>query len=81
MNYLIKLNKRDIEMDKLKRVELTKMVNSRLWAKRAERKKRQGEMGLIEQMQAEGFGVADLMKKNNKTSKNKEQEEYSDDEE
>lgn len=29
-------------------------------------------MGLIEQMQAEGFGVADLMKKNNKTSKNKE---------
>jgi hypothetical protein len=40
MSYTIQLNKRDIEMDKLKRVELTKMVNSRLWAKRAERKKR-----------------------------------------
>lgn len=39
-------------MDKLKRIELTKMVNSRLWAKRAERKKREGEIGLIEQMQA-----------------------------
>jgi hypothetical protein len=38
------------------------MVNSRLWAKRAERKKREGEMSLIEQMQSEGLGVADLIK-------------------
>jgi hypothetical protein len=38
------------------------VVNSRLWAKRAERNKRQGEMSLIERMQSEGLGVADLMK-------------------
>lgn len=49
-------------MDKLKRAELTKVINSKMWAKRAERKKRESEMSLIEQMQEEGLGVADLMK-------------------
>ena len=34
-------------MDKIKRQQLTKVVNSRLWAKRAERKKREGEMSMI----------------------------------
>ena len=34
-----------------------------MWAKRAERKKREGEMQLIEQMQSEGLGVADLLRK------------------
>ena len=53
-------------MDKIKRVELTKVINSKMWAKRAERKKREGEMALIEQMQGEGLGVADLIKINRK---------------
>ena len=48
-------------MDKIKRAQLTKAVNTRLWVKRAERKKREGEMGLIEKMQREGLGVADLL--------------------
>ena len=37
-----------------------------MWAKRAERKKREGEMQLIEQMQSEGLGVADLLRKKGK---------------
>jgi DNA topoisomerase IA len=74
---VIQLNKKEIEMDKLKRAEMTKVVNSRMWAKRAERKKREGEMSLIEQMQEEGLGVADLMK--SRKAQNKEEE--SDDEE
>lgn len=74
---MIQLNKKEIEMDKLKRAEMTKVVNSRMWAKRAERKKREGEMSLIEQMQEEGLGVADLMK--SRKAQNKEEE--SDDEE
>ena len=37
-----------------------------MWAKRAERKKREGEMQLIEQMQKEGLGVADLLRKKDK---------------
>ena len=49
-------------MDKIRREQLTKVVNSRLWAKRAERNKRASEMSLIERMQSEGLGVADLMK-------------------
>lgn len=49
-------------MDKIKRQQLTKVVNSRLWAKRAERKKREGEMSMIDRMQSEGLGVADLLK-------------------
>ena len=53
-------------MDKIKRQQLTKVVNSRLWAKRAERKKREGEMLMIDRMQSEGLGVADLMKSKGK---------------
>ena len=37
-----------------------------MWAKRAERKKREGEMELIQQMQSEGLGVADLLTKKSK---------------
>jgi hypothetical protein len=36
----------------VKRVELTKVINTKLWAKRAERKKKEGEVALIEQMEA-----------------------------
>jgi hypothetical protein len=48
-------------MDKIKRAELTKVLNTNLWAKRAERKKKEGELSLIEQMEGEGLGVADLI--------------------
>lgn len=48
-------------MDKIKRAELTKVLNTKLWAKRAERKKKQSELSLIQQMQSEGLGVADLI--------------------
>ena len=53
-------------MDKIRREQLTKVVNSRLWAKRAERNKRTSEMSLIKRMQSEGLGVADLMNGRNK---------------
>jgi hypothetical protein len=48
-------------MDKIKRAELTKVINTKLWAKRAEHKKKEGELSLIEQMEQEGLGIADLI--------------------
>lgn len=47
------------------------MINTKLWAKRAERKKKEGEVALIEQMEAEGLGVADLIAKATATATGK----------
>lgn len=53
-------------MEKIKRAELTKVINTKLWAKRAERKKKEGEVSLIQQMESEGLGIADLIAQNTK---------------
>lgn len=56
-------------MDKIKRRELTKMINKRLWAKWAENKKKENEMQLITEMQDKGIGVADIIHKTKKIHK------------
>lgn len=43
------------------------MINKRLWSKWAEKKKKETELSLIEEMQDKGLGVADIMAKNAKT--------------
>ena len=57
-------------MDKIKRRELTKMINKRLWAKWAENKKKENEMQLITEMEGKGIGVADIMQKTKRIHKN-----------
>jgi hypothetical protein len=54
-------------MDKIKRRELTKVINKRLWAKWAEKKKKETELELIQEMSDRGLGVADIVKKSGKT--------------
>jgi hypothetical protein len=54
-------------MDKIKRRELTKVINKKLWAKWAENKKKETELELIQEMSDKGLGVADIVKKSAKT--------------
>lgn len=39
-----RLNRKNIEVQKKKRAELTKIINTKLWAKWAEKKKKEKEM-------------------------------------
>ena len=49
------------------------MINKRQWGKWAEKKKKETELSLIQQMEEKGMGVADIIqKKKNKIMKNKE---------
>ena len=47
----------------MKREELTSVINTKMWVKHAERKKKETLISLIEHMEAEGFGIADLIQR------------------